>query len=240
MTDAKELIKKYILEKGINVTESITDKFYTYLRMLQEYNKKINLTAITDDKEVIIKHFIDSLTCLEVNIFSKGCMVVDVGTGAGFPGVPIKIVRPDIKILLIETLNKRVIFLQELVKALNLEGVDIIKSRAEDSGQNKEYREKYDIAISRAVAKLSVLSEYCMPLVKPDGYFLSMKGPNIDEELNEARNAIKILGGEIKEIKTAVLPETEVKYNLVLINKIKKTPTKYPRKAGKPSKAPLS
>jgi 16S rRNA (guanine527-N7)-methyltransferase len=236
----REMINNYFSAMDIKVSKTMVDKFYIYLKMLQEYNNKINLTAITDDREIIIKHFIDSLSCLETNKFGQGCSVVDIGTGAGFPGIPIKIVRPDIKITLIDSLNKRILFLKEAVKVLNLESVSVLHSRAEDAGNDKSYREKFDIAVSRAVANLSVLSEYCLPLVKVGGYFISMKGPDIKHEIEQSNNAISTLGGTVEGIKSIALSEIEAKHSLVIIKKEKKSPTKFPRKAGKPSKDPIS
>ena len=207
------------------------------MNLLIEWNKKINLTAITEPNEIILKHFVDSLTISKY--ISDGTRVVDVGTGAGFPGIPLKIYRQDIEITLLDSLQKRINFLDEVIKELNLEKIEIIHSRVEDFGKDKRYREKFDIATSRAVANLATLSEYLLPLVKVGGKVISMKGSLIEEELENSKNAIKILGGKIEKVDEFNLPNSDISRNIVLIDKIKETPNKYPRKAGEPSKKPL-
>lgn len=214
-----------------------TEQFFEYMNMLIEWNEKMNLTAITDPEEIILKHFIDSITILED--IEDNAKIVDVGTGAGFPGIPLSIMNPTLKITLVDSLNKRLIFLQEVVNKLNLKNIEIIHARAEEFGQNKNYREKFDIATSRAVANLSTLSEYLIPLVKIDGKVISMKASEAQEEINEAKKAIEILGGKIENIKEFNLPQSDIGRTVIIIRKEKQTPNKYPRKPGTPSKEPI-
>lgn len=222
---------------GINLSEIQLKQFYNYMNLLIEWNKKVNLTAITEPDEIILKHFVDSLTISKY--ISDGTKVVDVGTGAGFPGIPLKIVRQDVDITLLDSLQKRINFLDEVINELNLEKITTVHSRVEDFGKNKKYREEFDIATSRAVANLSTLSEYLLPLVKVGGKVISMKGSLIQEELENSKNAIKILGGQIEKVDEFDLPNSDISRNIVLIDKIKTTPNRYPRKAGEPSKKPL-
>ena len=222
---------------GINLSEIQLKQFYNYINLLIEWNEKINLTAITEPDEVILKHFVDSLTIAKY--IPDGTKIVDVGTGAGFPGIPLKIYRQDIEITLLDSLQKRINFLNEVIRELNLEKIETVHSRVEDFGKDKMYREKFDIATSRAVANLSTLSEYLLPLVKVGGKVISMKGSLIEEELEHSKNAIKILGGKVEKVDEFDLPNSDISRNIVLINKIKETPNKYPRKAGEPSKKPL-
>ena len=212
-------------------------KFEKYMNILLDWNSKINLTAITEKEDIILKHFKDSLS-VEKHIPS-GAKVIDVGTGAGFPGVPLKIVRNDISLTLLDSLNKRIKFLDELLKELDINDVETVHSRAEEAGHNKAYREQYDIAISRAVANLSVLSEYLLPFVKVGGYAICMKGLNIEEELNNSKTAIKELGGEIERIENFKLETTDIERNIILIKKVKPISGKYPRKPGTPTNDPL-
>lgn len=212
-------------------------KFNNYMELLLDWNEKINLTAITEKEDIILKHFKDSLTIEE--FIPENAKVIDVGTGAGFPGIPLKIVRKDISLTLLDSLNKRIKFLDEVVNNLELENVETIHSRAEDAGMNKKYREQYDIATSRAVANLSTLLEYLMPFVKVGGSVICMKGPNIEEELNNAKHAISELGGEIQEIKNFKLEGTDNERNIIIIKKVKPISGKYPRKAGMPANNPL-
>lgn len=217
--------------------EEQIQKFYKYMELLLEWNEKINLTAIVEPRDVILKHFVDSLTiCKELQ---KNKTLADIGTGAGFPGIPVKILRPDLDITLIDSLNKRVNFLTMVIEALKLEKIIALHGRIEDFGKNKKYREKFDYVTSRAVANLSTLSEYMIPLVKIGGKCICMKGSNIDEELKNAEKAIKTLGGEIEKVDTFLLPDTDMGRNIILIKKEKATPNKYPRKAGTPAKEPI-
>ncbi len=233
----QEKLKKECEKMQIDIKESQIEKFYIYMNLLLEWNQKINLTAITDCDEIIIKHFIDSLTICKY--LKKESSVVDVGTGAGFPGIPIKIVREDLNIILVDSLNKRIRFLEEIIKKLELENIKAIHSRAEEFGRNIKYREKFDYATSRAVANLSTLSEYLIPLVKIKGKVISMKGSTIDEELEESKKAINVLGGKILNIDEFNLPSSDIKRNIVIIEKVKNTPNKYPRKPGTPAKEPI-
>lgn len=233
----QEKLKKECEKMQIDIKESQIEKFYIYMNLLLEWNQKINLTAITNCDEIIIKHFIDSLTVCKY--LKKESSVVDVGTGAGFPGIPIKIVREDLNIILVDSLNKRIRFLEEIIKKLELENIKAIHSRAEEFGRNIKYREKFDYATSRAVANLSTLSEYLIPLVKIKGKVISMKGSTIDEELEESKKAINVLGGKILNIDEFNLPSSDIKRNIVIIEKVKNTPNKYPRKPGTPAKEPI-
>lgn len=213
------------------------EQFFAYMNLLIEWNEKMNLTAIVEPNEIILKHFIDSITILkEIDNNSK---IIDVGTGAGFPGVPLSIMNPTLKITLADSLNKRLIFLQEVVNQLGLKNIEIIHARAEELGKNKKYRENFDVATSRAVANLSTLSEYLIPLVKVGGKIISMKAGGAQEEIEAAKKAIKILGGKIEGIEEFKLPQTEIERTIILIKKEEHTPNKYPRKAGVPSKEPI-
>ncbi|NLN14585.1 MAG: 16S rRNA (guanine(527)-N(7))-methyltransferase RsmG [Tissierellia bacterium] len=234
-----DVLKKGVLKLGLELTDGQLNNFIKYKELLKEWNTKINITAITDDEEIDIKHFLDSLTPFTLDIFKGKQRVIDIGTGGGFPGLPLKIVNPDLDITLLDSLNKRITFLKEVIHQLNLASIQAIHGRAEELGRKEEYREGYDICISRAVASLDTLSEYCIPFVKVGGYFISMKGPDIDEELESAKNAIKILGGKVVDKKLIEIPESDIVHSLIVIEKIRKTPTKYPRGGGKPRKNPL-
>ncbi len=222
----------------VELNEQQIEKFYEYMNLLLEWNKKINLTAITVPEEIILKHFIDSLTI--ASKIKEGATLVDMGTGAGFPGIPLKIYRKDIKIVLVDSLNKRLNFLKEVIEKLGLEKIETIHSRAEEFGKNKKYRETFDVATSRAVANLSTLSEYLLPLVKEKGICICMKGGEIEEELERAKKAIKILGGKVLKVEKFELPKSSIKRSIVLLEKVEKTPDKYPRKPGTPAKEPIS
>lgn len=221
----------------LNVNDEVLNKFWVYMTNLLEWNEKINLTAITDEDDMILKHFIDSLTILEY--IPEKSNVIDVGTGAGFPGIPLKIVREDINMTLMDSLNKRITFLNEIINKLGLKKINAIHSRAEELAKIPEHREKYDIAVSRAVANLSTLSEYMLPFVKVGGKCICMKGSNIEEELKTAKNAIKELGGEIEKVINFKLADSDNERNIIIIKKVRNTKSKYPRKAGMPSKEPL-
>lgn len=226
-------------EKSNKIDVKIKDKeveqFYEYMNSLLEWNEKINLTAITEPKEVILKHFIDSITIQKY--IQKENSVVDVGTGAGFPGIPLNIVNNEAKYTLVDSLNKRIKFLDEIIDKLNLKNIETVHSRAEDFA--KENRETYDVATSRAVAALNVLLEYLLPLVKVGGLCICMKGSNVQEEIEASSNALKILGGQIEKVEQITLPDSDIIRNIVIVRKVTKTSSKYPRKAGLPSKEPL-
>lgn len=219
------------------LTEDQVENFFKYMNLLLEWNEKINLTAITDVDDIILKHFIDSMTVLKY--IEKDKSIIDVGTGAGFPGIPIAIMREDVKITLLDSLNKRINFLNEVCSELKINNIETIHGRAEEAGQNKQYREKYDIAVSRAVANMTTLSEYLIPFVKVGGICICMKGCEIDHELEQAKFAIKELGGKIEKVEKFNLPDSDIERNIVIIKKIKPTPNRYPRKAGMPSKMPI-
>ena len=230
-----------LLEKasvlGVRFSVEQMEQFYKYMNLLIEGYEKMNLTAIIEPSEIILKHFIDSITILKD--IKDGSTVVDVGTGAGFPGIPLSIMNPTLKITLVDSLNKRLIFLQEVIKELNLKNVELIHARAEEFGRNKKYREKFDIATSRAVANLATLSEYLLPLVKINGQAISMKAGNASQEIEKAQKAIKTLGGHINRIDEFYLPQTDIARTIIIIDKIKETSNQYPRKAGTPSKEPI-
>ncbi len=234
-----ELMKNACDSVEMNFDEDKYNKFITYKNLLQEWNEKINLTAITEDEEVIKKHFIDCIKAFSENQFKEAKTLIDVGTGAGFPGLPIAIMKEDLNITLLDSLNKRVNFLNIVKNSLNLTNVTTIHSRAEDGARNKELREKFDIATSRAVANMAVLSEFCLPYVKVGGYFIALKGPAITDELNDAKNAIGTLGGKLIEVIEVSVEGTDLKHNLVVIKKVKETPKTYPRKAGYITKKPI-
>jgi 16S rRNA (guanine527-N7)-methyltransferase len=222
---------------NVDISEEKSKKLFDYMNLLLEWNEKINLTAITQPDDIIIKHFIDSMT-IEKHIDNK-LSVVDVGTGAGFPGIPLSIVRDDLKIVLMDSLNKRIKFLDDVIDKCSIKNVDTIHSRAEELSRNKDYREKFDIATSRAVASLNVLLEYMIPFVKVGGYCICMKGSNIEEEVKGCKNALQQLNCSIEKIEEFNLPNSEYGRNIVIVKKNGPTSKKYPRKAGTPSKEPL-
>ena len=230
-------IKERFSLLGIMVTESMIEKFRKYYEMMIDYNNNVNLTAITEKNDVYIKHFLDSV--LPYKTIPRNANVCDIGTGAGFPAIPLKIVRPDIKLLLVDCLDKRVKFLESLVSELQLEDVEIVHARAEDIGRDKNHREFYDVAVSRGVAKLNTLSEYCLPLVKVGGIMLAYKSVDIDEELDSAINAITELGGTLEEIQKITIPKTDITRKIVVIKKYDTTPNKYPRGLNKPKLMPI-
>ncbi|MGE5612778.1 MAG: 16S rRNA (guanine(527)-N(7))-methyltransferase RsmG [Bacillota bacterium] len=234
-TDAVLLLKKGAEELGVNLDGAKISALFKFKEILLEWNKKFNLTAITDEKEFIIKHFIDSLSVIPYLRHVKS--LIDVGTGAGFPGIPLKIVMPSLDIILLESQEKKVKFLETVAGELGLTGIAAIHMRAEDAGRMPEYREKTDAAVARAVAPMPVLLEYCLPLVKQGGIFIAMKGGK-EEELPFDK-ALEILGGRVEEENKFILPCSSFKRNVVVIRKFRQTPTNYPRKPGKPSKQPL-
>lgn len=228
-------------EKGKKIdivfSEKQIEKFYAYMNILIEWNKKINLTAIIEPKDIILKHFIDSLTILKY--INENDKIIDVGTGAGFPGIPLKIMKEDLDITLLDSLNKRINFLNEVITSLNLKNIKTVHARIEDAGKDISYREKYDITISRAVSNLATLSEYMLPLTKINGYCICMKGAEIEDELLMSEYAIDFLGGFIYKKEELNLTEQDNKRNIIILKKVKKTSNKYPRKPGIPSKEPI-
>lgn len=232
-----ELLKNGMREIGIDLTEKQIKQFFFYMELLIEWNKKMNLTAIVEPKEIILKHFIDSATI--VKEIGKNDRIIDVGTGAGFPGIPLKIIKSDIEIVLLDSLNKRIKFLEEVIRQLKLEKIKAIHCRAEEAGKNKEYRESFDIVVSRAVANMNVLSEYTIPFIKIGGKGIYMKGAEIKEELENSKKAIEILGGKIEKVEEFCLLKTNMKRNNVIIHKKQTTCGKYPRKPGEAKKNPI-
>lgn len=224
---------------GICLTDRQTEQFLMYYEMLVEWNGFMNLTAITEYEEVMKKHFVDSVSLIKAFDVTKPVSIIDVGTGAGFPGLVLKIAFPDLEITLLDSLNKRIHFLNEVIERLALKEIKTIHGRAEDFAKPGKLREKYDLCVSRAVANLSTLSEYCLPFVKKGGFFISYKSEKISEEVKAAQGAISLLGGEVKEQVEFYLPNSDIYRNLLVIEKIKACPAKYPRKAGLPAKEPL-
>ncbi len=230
--------KAGLAQLDITLNEKQFQQFMDYYELLIERNKVMNLTAITDLKEVITKHFIDSLAMVKAIRPGKE-KLLDIGTGAGFPGIPLKIAFPELNIVLLDSLKKRLSFLDEVINQLGLEGICTLHGRAEDYGRDTGYREQFDLCVSRAVAKLSSLSEYCIPYVKVGGSFISYKSGNMEEELTSSKKAIKLLGAELKEVIEYQLPNTEMQRTLIVLKKKEHTSKNYPRTAGKPSKEPL-
>lgn len=235
----KELLIDGAKQLGITLSETQVEQFMRYKELLQEWNQKMNLTAITEDREVMTKHFLDCMTINKALNMSSQKTVIDIGTGAGFPGLVIKIAFPHLKVTLVDALKKRLTFLETVISELGLTDIECVHSRAEDLGKNKKYREGFDICASRAVANLAVLSEYTLPFVKVDGYLIALKGQKLDEELEQGQKAIQILGGQLEEVVHTGVPFTDLDHKIAKIKKVKPTATKYPRKAGEPTKAPL-
>ena len=235
-----KVLDKGCEELGITLNEVQKQQFITFYEYLVEKNKVMNLTGITEFQEVLIKHFLDSLACVKAVDMSRIKRIMDIGTGAGFPGVPLKIAFPHLEACLLDSLKKRVNFLEETFQMLKLENITAIHGRAEEYAKNKQYRETYDLCVSRAVSNLATLSEYCLPYVKTGGYFISYKSGTVQEEVEQAQKAVKILGGKIQDVVYFQLPDSEIQRSLVVIEKIKATPGRYPRKAGTPLKEPLS
>lgn len=235
-----EQFKKDLEELNICLSERQLCQFQKYYELLIEWNSFMNLTAITDYEEVLKKHFIDSLSIVKAYDFTKGeVSLIDIGTGAGFPGLPIKIAFPNVKITLLDSLQKRIKFLNEVIDQLELIDIDTVHGRAEDYAKPEKLREKYDLCVSRAVANLSTLSEYCLPFVKTGGKFISYKSEKLTEELVQAEKAVSVLGGKVHNQVDYMLPSSDIYRNLLIIDKVKPTPKKFPRKAGLPAKEPI-
>ncbi len=232
-------LEKGCKELGIELSEQQVEQFLKFYELLVEWNKVMNLTGITEYEEVISKHFLDSLLLVKAYDMNSVDSIIDIGTGAGFPGIPLKIVFPEKKFVLLDSLGKRIKFLDAVVDNLGLNQIELIHGRAEDYAKKQEYREQFDLAVSRAVANLASLSEYCIPFVKVKGAFIPYKSGSIEEELKQAEKAVSILGGKKKACKELLLPDTDITRSFVLIEKVKGTSKKYPRKAGLPTKEPL-
>lgn len=235
----RDLLVDGAKQLGIDLSDRQVEQFMRYKELLQEWNEKMNLTAITEDREVMTKHFLDCMTINKALDMDIQKTVIDIGTGAGFPGLVIKIAFPHLKVTLVDALKKRLNFLEVVITELGLTDIECIHSRAEDLGKNKIYREGFDICASRAVANLAVLSEYTLPFVKVEGYLIALKGQKLDEELEQGQKAIQILGGQLEEVVHTGVPFTDLDHKIAKIKKIKPTATKYPRKAGEPTKSPL-
>lgn len=231
-----------ILKKGLEdlgISEDIPEELYMeFIQEMLAWNEKTNLTRIVEMDEIQIKHLLDSLSLLRLPYFNDSQRIIDLGTGAGFPGIPLKIQRPHVKITLMDSLNKRIQFLDHVIEVLNMEGIEAIHGRAEEISRTEDYRELYDVCVSRAVARLNTLCEYCLPFVKPGGHFIAMKAELAREELDEAQRAIEILGGAFTNMDSFTLPDGGERH-LIVIEKVKSTPKKYPRGGGKPRKKPL-
>ncbi len=235
---------KHILESRleplhITLSGMQLDQFDKFYDLLVEWNKVMNLTGITEYQDVVEKHFLDSLSIVKIIDMNQIEYAIDIGTGAGFPGIPLKIAFPDINIVLLDSLNKRIKFLDHIIEELKLDGIRTIHGRAEDYAREAGYREKFDLCVSRAVANLTSLSEYCLPYVRVGGRFVSYKSGDIEQEISESERAIKILGGKVYQVEKFNLPGTELQRSFVMIKKMKNTQNKYPRKAGMPTKEPL-
>ena len=235
----EEILRQGINGFGIEANDQMINDLKTYREILVDWNQKMNLTGIEEEREVFIKHFLDSISAVSNGYIKNGISLIDVGTGAGFPGLPLKICLRDIKLTLLDSLNKRINFLQEVSNTVNLEDVEFIHGRAEDFGKDSKYREQFDVATARAVAGLPILMEFCVPFVKVGGYFVCLKGPNANLELEESQRAMEVLGLEFIEKIDIELPSEELKHNILVFKKVKNTPEKYPRKAGKPAKSPI-
>ena len=235
-----ELLQAGAKEWGLTLTPRQLEAFELYYQQLIVWNERVNLTAITDYEEVQVKHFLDSLSCLQVlSTTSPQARCIDIGAGAGFPGLPLKVVRPQLRLTLLEATRKKVLFLEHMVKELGLREVEIVRERAEELGREPDHREGYDVAVARAVAGLPVLVEYALPLLKMGGIFLAQKGMEIEEEVQAARPAMEVLGGLLKEVRAVQLPGLDSPRHLVVVDKVASTPQKYPRRVGIPAKRPL-
>ncbi len=229
----REIFEKGLMDLEFEIDNNIVEKFSVYSSLLVEWNEKMNLTAVTEPSEISVKHFLDSIAPLSVLDLRENSKIIDVGTGAGFPGIPIKIMRSDLELTLLDSLNKRINFLKTVCEKINLEKVSFVHGRAEDLGRDKEYRGKYDYAVSRAVANLKILSEYCIPFLKVGGVFAAFKQFEVQEEIDEAKSIIGNLGGKIVDIKEIKIPQSEIMRKIIIIEKTKETPIQFPRRANK-------
>ena len=234
-----EIFESKLNELGITLTDNQKEQFVKFYELLVEWNKVMNLTGITEYEEVNEKHFVDSLSIVKAIDINKVETVIDVGTGAGFPGIPLKIAFPHLNVVLLDSLNKRIKFLNAVIDELGLQGIETIHGRAEDFAKQTDYREQFDLCVSRAVANLATLSEYCIPYVKKNGLFVPYKSGEIEDELEQSKKAVHVLGGKIQDVVKFQLPGSEIGRSFVIINKLQNTAKKYPRKAGLPSKEPI-
>ncbi len=234
-----DILRQGIEDFGIEASDKMLADFQKYKEILVEWNQKMNLTGIEDEKEVFIKHFLDSISAVSKGYIQNGMSLIDVGTGAGFPGMPLRISLPELKVTLLDSLNKRINFLQEVANQIDIDDIEFIHGRAEDFGKDENYRECFDIATARAVAGLPALMEFCVPFVKVGGHFVCLKGPNANLELEESKKAMEVLGIEYIEKIDIKLPEIDLDHNILVFKKVKNTPSKYPRKAGKVTKNPI-
>ncbi len=237
--DRKQFLKDKLEVFSVTLDDRMLQQFSDFYEILIEWNQVMNLTAIVEYEEVVEKHFADSISLADVIDLHHGQTVMDVGTGAGFPGIPLKIIFPDLQITLLDSLNKRIRFLNEVIQRLGLTDIEAIHGRAEDFARKEGYREHFDLCVSRAVANLSSLSEYCLPYVRKGGYFIAYKSGEIEEELESSKNAVRLLGGEVEDVIKFSLPGTDISRSFIKIGKIEHTKKKYPRKAGLPAKEPL-
>lgn len=233
------ILKTYLESKNIQSIDGMLRKFGTYMDGVLEWNEMVNLTSITEPTEFVVKHFIDSLICAEFPEYKEAAKIIDVGTGAGFPGVPLAIVSPEKEFVLMDSLNKRLKIIDELCQRADIQNVTTLHARAEELARNKAHREQYDLCVSRAVASMAVLAEYCLPFIKVGGFLMAYKGPDAEKEAADAENALSLLGGRVLEIRRGGLEEFVLDHRIVVIKKIKSTPSKFPRKAGTPTKEPL-
>lgn len=232
-------LKEAFVELGIPCTRDMLQQFEAYMDGILSWNEKVNLTAITDKEEFIIKHFLDSVLCFGFSEYRQAKKIIDVGTGGGFPGIPLAILSPEKCFTLMDSLKKRLRIIDELAETTGIGNVVTVHARAEELARNESYRQQYDLCVSRAVANLATLSEYCLPFIRQGGYLLAYKGPEADEEILQAKKAIFLLGGQLEKVETARLQKYELDHRILFIKKIRNTPAKYPRRAGIPSKEPL-
>jgi len=235
-----DLLESGVKDWGLTLSPQEVEAFGLYYRELVAWNERVNLTSVTDHEEVQVKHFLDSLSCLQVlDTFSPGARCIDIGAGAGFPGLPLKMVRPSMRLTLLESVGKKVSFLEHMVKALGLEDVDVVQGRAEELGRHPDYREVFDVALARAVAQMAVLVEYALPLVRVGGIFVAQKGAEVGEEVESALPAMRLLGGRLQVLRRVSLPGLDDPRHLVVVEKVASTPDRYPRRPGIPTKRPL-